>query len=156
MYVKQLVEQCDARMASDAERVDDEQEAAADGVRPVELRLPDLEHLRGRREARHVREEAEEEVGRVVELPAHRQLDEVAQRAAGHGNPRAVRLVVAEQARVVREAVLLEQVRGVRPERERRRSIPFGRAPNVSSIRPIPRRISSRSSSIGISSTLSW
>ena len=123
MYVNELVEQRDARMAADAERVDDEQEAPADCVRPVELGLPDLEHLRGRREARHVREEAEQEVGRVVELPAHRQLDEVAQRAVGHRDARAVRLVVPEQAGVVHEPVLLQQVGGVGTERERRRPV---------------------------------
>src|SRR5581483_12476726 len=47
----QLVEHRDARVAADAEGMDDEEEAPAGGVRAVVLRLPDLEHLRRRREA---------------------------------------------------------------------------------------------------------
>src|SRR5579862_6769849 len=101
----------------------DEQEAAAGRVRAVELRLPDLEHLRRRREPRHVWEEAEEEVGRVVELPAHGQLDEVAQRAADDRHTWAVWLVVPEEARVVCEAELLQKVGCVGAERERRRAV---------------------------------
>src|SRR5581483_6762428 len=96
-------------------------------VGAVELGLPDLEHLRRRREAGHVRKEAEQEVRRVVELPAHRQLDEVPERAVRDRNAGPVGLVVPEQARVVGEAELLEQVGRVRPERERRRSVPARR-----------------------------
>jgi D-xylose transport system ATP-binding protein len=46
-----LVEHRDPRVAPDAERVHDEQEAAADLVGAVELGLPDLEHLGWRAEA---------------------------------------------------------------------------------------------------------
>src|SRR5437667_6706527 len=99
----ELVEHRDARVPADAERMDDEKEAAADAVGALELRLPDLEHLGGSREAGHIGKEAEEEVRRIVELPADRQLDEVAERAAGDRNARPVGLVVAEEARVVCE-----------------------------------------------------
>ena len=45
----ELVEHRDPRVPADAERMHDEQEAAAHAVRPVEFGLPDLEHLGGRR-----------------------------------------------------------------------------------------------------------
>src|SRR5262245_5410756 len=122
----QLVEHRDPRVSPDAERMHDEQKAAAGRVRAVELRLPDLEHLRRRGEAGHVREEAEEEVGRVVQLPAHGQLDEVAQWSTDDRNTRPVGLIVSEQARVVHEAELLQEIGSVRSERKRGRTIPTG------------------------------
>jgi hypothetical protein len=124
----QLVEQGDPRVPADAEGVHDEQEAAADPVRAVELGLPDLQHLRRRGQPGHVREEAEKEVRRVVELPADRKLHELAQCPAGDRHGRPVGLVVPEEARVVGEPELLEQVGGVRPERERRRPVAPRRA----------------------------
>src|SRR5262249_7320203 len=42
---QELVQHRDARMASDAKGMHDEQEAAVDAVRALDLRLPDLEHL---------------------------------------------------------------------------------------------------------------
>src|SRR5207245_3959707 len=99
---EQLVEEGNAWVPADAEGMHDEQEAATGPVGALELGLPDLEHLRGRSETRHIGEEAEEEVGRVVQLPAHGQLHEVAQTAADGGYARPVGLVVTEEARAVR------------------------------------------------------
>ena len=87
-------------------------------VHPVELRLPDLEHLARRRAALPVRVEVELEVHPVVELEAERQLPDrrlaaaLERDTARHlvADARVERpVVVGHQARVVEEAELLDE-----------------------------------------------